>query len=99
MSFLAVGGLQAHYQTEVLKLQRALQGLSRDVVAQPPTLPTEPVASKKALTAVMTALGTGFALLLWVFMRQAWRNAEQNPEGAQKVARLRNTLAKALGRS
>lgn len=86
---VAVGELQARYLNEVISIPRTLQGLSRDVVKQPPTLPTEPVAPKKGLIAVLAALGMGFALLLFVFMRQAWRNATQDPEAAPKVARLR----------
>ena len=88
-SLVAVGELQARYLAEVLAIPRTLQGLSRDVVAQPPTLPTEPVSAKKSLTAVLAALGSGFALLLWVFVRQAWKNAAQDPEAAEKQAKLR----------
>lgn len=87
-SLVAVGELQARYLAEVLNIPRSLQGLSRDVVAQPPTLPTEPVAQKKSLTAVLAALGSGFSLLLWVFMRQAWKSAAQDPEAAEKQAQL-----------
>lgn len=87
-SIVAVGELQARYLGEVLSIPRLLQGLSRDVVVQPPTLPTEPVAPKKSLIAMMAALGSGFALLLWVFMRQAWKNAAQDPQAAEKQAKL-----------
>ena len=88
-SLVAVGELQARYLAEVLAIPRSLQGLSRDVVAQPPTLPTEHVSPKKSLIAVLAALGSGFALLLWVFVRQAWKNAAQDPEVAEKQAKLR----------
>ena len=91
-SIVAVGELQARYLADVLSIPRALQGLSRDVVLQPPTLPTEPVSSKKALMATLAALGTGFALLLFVFVRAAWRGAAQDPEAAQKQIRLRAAL-------
>jgi len=88
-SLVGLGELQTRYLNDVLSIPRALQGLSRDVVKQPPTLPTEPVSNKKALIAIMATLATGFALLLFVFMRQAWRNAAQDPESAPKIARLR----------
>lgn len=91
-SIVGVGELQARYLGEVLSIPRSLQGLSRDVVVQPPTLPTEPVAPKKSLIAVLAALGSGFALLLWVFMRQAWKNAAQDPQAAEKQAKLCATL-------
>jgi uncharacterized protein involved in exopolysaccharide biosynthesis len=91
-SIVAVGELQARYLADVINIPRTLRGLSRDVVVQPPTLPTEPVSSKKALMATLAALGTGFALLLFVFMRAAWRGAAQDPEAAQKQIRLRAAL-------
>ena len=91
-SIVAVGELQARYFSEVLTIPRTLQGLSRDVVKQPPTLPVKPAAPKKSLIAVLAALGAGFALLLWVFMRQAWKSAAQDPQAAQKQARLRAAM-------
>lgn len=91
-SIVAVGELQARYQADVLSIPRSLQGLARDVVMQPPTLSTEPVAPKKSLIAVLAALGSGFALLLWVFMRQAWKNAALDPETAEKQAKLRAAI-------
>lgn len=87
-SIMAVGDLQARYLAEVLAISRALQGLSRDVVLQAPTLPTEPIAPKKRLIAVLAALSSAFALLLWVFMRQAWRKAALDPDAAEKQAKL-----------
>ena len=40
----------------------------------------------------MTTLATGFALLLFIFIRQAWRNAAANPETAAKLAALRASV-------
>ncbi|NMM20407.1 MAG: hypothetical protein HHJ15_10725 [Rhodoferax sp.] len=91
-SIVAVGELQARYQADVLSIPRTLQGLARDVVMQPPTLPTEPVAPKKSLIAILAALGSGFALLLWVFMRQVWRAAALDPQAAEKQAKLRAAI-------
>ena len=93
-SLVGLGELQTRYLSDVLAIPRALQGLSRDVVKQTPTLPTEPVSNKKALIAIMTTLATGFALLLFVFIRQAWRNAAQDPQAAPKLARLRAALGR-----
>ena len=62
---------------------------SRDIVTQPPT---EHVSPKKGLFATLSALAAGFALLLWVFMRQAWRNTVLDPQAAPKLARLRAAL-------
>lgn len=91
-SMVAVGELQARYLADVLNIPRAMQGLSRDVVMQAPTLPAEPNGRKKSLIAILAALGSGFALLLWVFMRQAWKTAALNPEAAEKQAKLRAAI-------
>jgi hypothetical protein len=91
-TIVAVGEMQARYLREVLSTSRSLKGLSRDIVTQPPTLPTEYVSPKKGLFATLSALAAGFALLLWVFMRQAWRNAVLDPQAAPKLARLRAAL-------
>ena len=64
--------------------------------AQPPERKSKP---KKAQMAMISALATGFALLLFVFIRQALRGAAQTPESAEKLSRLRQALSKAFGRS
>ncbi len=92
VSLIAVGELQARYLAEVLSIPRTLQGLTRDVVVQPPTLPIEAVAPKKSLVAALAALGTGFAMLLWVFARKAWMGASQDPLAADKQTRFRKAL-------
>ena len=92
ISMVAVGELQARYFSEVLTISRTLQGLSRDVIVLSPTLPTEPVAPKKSLIAILAAIGGGFALLLWVFSREAWRRAAQDSQSAKKQSRLRGIL-------
>jgi methionine-rich copper-binding protein CopC len=91
-SVVALGELQSRYLGEVLSIPRALQGLSRDVVIQPPTLPTEAVAPKKSLIAILAAMASGFVVLMWVFVRKAWANAQQNPLAVKKQARLRAAL-------
>jgi hypothetical protein len=91
-NIVAVGELQARYLAGVLAIPRALQGLSRDVIMQSPTLPTEPVAPKKSLIAILAALGSGFSLLLWIFVRQAWKNAALDPVTAEKQAKLRAAM-------
>jgi hypothetical protein len=91
-SFVGLGELQARYLGEVLSIPRELQGLSRDVVKQPPTLPTEPVSPKKGLIAALAAIAAGFVFLLWVFMRQAWRNAARDPQAAERQGQLAAAL-------
>lgn len=85
--------LKKRYMDEILEITNLLNGLSRDVVKQPPTLPVDPVAPRKGLIAALSVLATGMLLLLWIFMRQAWLDAEQDPLRAPKIARLRMALS------
>jgi uncharacterized protein involved in exopolysaccharide biosynthesis len=68
-----------------------LKGLTdADVVSAPaPAAVNKPKA--KVVTAV-AVLATGFALLLWVFVRKAFQGAAQHPESAAKLARIRQAL-------
>ncbi len=85
----SVGELQSRHVNEVLNLTRSLQGLSRDVVVQPPTLPTERVSPKKSLITVLATVAAGFVLLVWVFLRQSWKAQATQPAAAAKLGRLR----------
>ena len=84
-------------QYEIARIDESREGAVIQVVdvAQPPERKSKP---KKAMIAVLTSLVTGFALLLGVFVRHAWRNARQDPESAEKLARLRAAFAKSVGR-
>ncbi len=85
-------------QFEMAKIDEAREGATIQVLdaAQPPELKSKP---KKALIAVLATLATCFALLLFVFIRQALRNAGHNPESAQKIAALQKSWRKAWGRA
>jgi uncharacterized protein involved in exopolysaccharide biosynthesis len=72
--------------------QNRLLGLEEtDVVAQP-ALPAARTSPKLKPVLAISILATGFALLLFVFVRQAFRNASANPESAAKIARIRHAL-------
>jgi uncharacterized protein involved in exopolysaccharide biosynthesis len=68
-------------------------------VLQQPTLPTKKVAPKRGIITIMAALAAGFALLLFVFICQALRNAAQDAESAQKLSAIQTAWRKALGKS
>jgi tyrosine-protein kinase Etk/Wzc len=84
-------------QYELAKLDEAREGAVIQVVdvALPPERKSKP---KKALIAVLATLASGFVLLLFVFMRNALRAAQQTPESAQKLQQLRQSWRQALGR-
>ena len=91
-SLIQVGELQTRYLADVTSASRAMQGLTRDVVKQAPTLPAAPQPVKKGLIAILAALGTGFTLLLFVYLRQAWRVAASDPTSAHKQSQLMKAL-------
>ena len=75
-------------QFELAKLDEARDGAVIQVVdvAQAPERKSKP---KRAMIAVLTTLATGFVLLMFVFVRQAWRNAMQDEATAQKLKQLK----------
>lgn len=83
-------------QYEMAKIDEAREGAVIQVVdiAQPPEKKSKP---KKALISVLATLGSGFALLLFVFVRQALRNASQSPESSEKIDRMKASLRRAFG--
>jgi tyrosine-protein kinase Etk/Wzc len=83
-------------QFEMARLDESREGASIQVldIAQAPENKSKP---KKSLIALMTALAAGFALLLFIFIRQALRGASQSPESAQKLYQLHQACRRALG--
>lgn len=84
-------------QYEVARIDESREGAVIQVVdaATPPERKSKP---KKALIAVVATLATGFALLLWVFVRHALRNARQDAASAQKMGLLSTALRRSMGR-
>jgi uncharacterized protein involved in exopolysaccharide biosynthesis len=83
-------------QFEMAKLDESREGATIQII-DPATAPELKSKPKKALIAVLATLATGFLLLLWVFVRQALKNAAQDTESAQKLAGIRAALRRALG--
>lgn len=83
-------------QFEIAKVDEAREGAVIQVLdaAEAPERKSKP---KKAMIAMIAAIASGFALLLFVFIRQALRNAKQDTEAAQKLAILKTSWNKALG--
>jgi uncharacterized protein involved in exopolysaccharide biosynthesis len=64
-------------------------------VAEPPERKAKP---KKAMIAIILALAAGFVLLLLVFVRSALKNASQDEETKLKMASLKGSWQRAIGR-
>jgi uncharacterized protein involved in exopolysaccharide biosynthesis len=84
-------------QFELAKVDEAREGAVIQVLdaAKAPERKAKP---KKAMIAVIATLASGFALLLFVLLRQALANAVQDSESAKKMTQLKNSWRKALGR-
>lgn len=85
-------------QYELARVDESREGAVIQVLdaAQPPERKSKP---KKALIAIITTLATGFALLLFVFVRHALINAGRDQESAEKIGRLKTALRRAFGRA
>ena len=84
-------------QYEMARIDESREGAVIQVLdaAQPPERKSKPKKAQMAMVATLTA---GFVLLLFIFVRQALRNAGHVPEMAEKMDRLRRALARAIGR-
>jgi uncharacterized protein involved in exopolysaccharide biosynthesis len=85
-------------QLELAKVDEAREGAVIQVLdaAQAPERKAKP---KNEIIAIIATLAAGFALLLFVFVRQALANAGQDSESAQKMTQLKNSWLRALGRA
>jgi uncharacterized protein involved in exopolysaccharide biosynthesis len=79
-------------QGQVSALETQLEGLSKALLVQAPTLPEKASQPKKSLLAIGATLGAGLLLLLFVFVRQALRTTAADAEAAGKLARIRRAL-------
>jgi tyrosine-protein kinase Etk/Wzc len=84
-------------QFELAKVDESREGAVIQVLdsAEPPERKAKP---KKALIAIIAFLASGFALLLFVFVRSALKNASQDEETKLKLSALRGSWQRALGR-
>ena len=85
-----IQSLIREYEVARIDEQRDSPFLAQVDVAEAPELKAKP---KKALIAVITTLTFAFLLLLFVFIRQAWRNSDQDPESHQKILHMKKLLS------
>lgn len=85
-------------QFELAKVDEAREGAVIQVLdaALAPERKSKP---KMAIIAIFATLAASFAILLFVFVRQAIANAGQDSESAKKMAKLKNSWRGALGRA
>ena len=85
-------------QFEIAKVDESREGAVIQVLdaAEAPERKSKP---KKAMIAIVATLASVFALLLFVFVRQALANAGHDSESAQKLAKLKSSWRSALWRA
>ena len=85
-------------QFEIAKVDESREGAVIQILdaAQAPERKSKP---KKALIAIIATLAAGFALLLFVFIRQALNNAGKDQESVNKLNQLKASWQKAIGKA
>ncbi len=78
-------------QYELARLDEAREGAVIQVV-DPATPPERKSKPRRAQIAVYTAIGVGFVLVLFVFVRKAFGKALDDPDAAPKFSRIRAGL-------
>lgn len=81
-----------------MAIAKQLAGVDESSLLQAPSLPDRPQSRKSLVIALVSAMATGFLLLVWVFARESMRTAEADPESAGKLRRLRAAWRRAIGR-
>jgi tyrosine-protein kinase Etk/Wzc len=84
-------------QFELAKVDESREGAVIQVldIAEPPERKAKP---KKAMIAIIATLASGFALILFVFVRSAFKNVSQDEETKLRIASLKGSWKRALGR-
>jgi len=75
-------------QFEIAKIDESREGAIIQII-DPAEAPERKSKPKKAMIALIATLATGFALLLFVFLRNGWRRAMEDDETAVKWRRIR----------
>jgi tyrosine-protein kinase Etk/Wzc len=85
-------------QFEIAKVDESREGAVIQILdaAQAPERKSKP---KKALIAIIATLAAGFALLLFVFIRQALNKAGKDQESVNKLNHLKASWQKAIGKA
>ena len=83
-------------QFELAKVDESREGTVIQVldIAEPPERKAKP---KMAMNAIIAALASGFALLLFVFVRSVLKNASQDEDTKLRMATLKSSWNRALG--
>jgi uncharacterized protein involved in exopolysaccharide biosynthesis len=82
----------AKKELENIELKKSLAVRGDEVYVQQASLPQRKVAPKRSLVVLVSVLVSGFALLMFVFVRKAWQSAAQDADASDKLARIKRAL-------
>lgn len=82
----------AKKELENIELKKSLAVRGDEVYVQQPSLPQRKVSPKRSLVVLLAVLASGFALLLFVFIRSVWVSAAQDADASSKLARIKRAL-------
>ena len=80
---------KSRLSASIAQLQLRQAGLSTNDLVQSPSLSETAIKPQKVKNSILAALGSGFILLVFVFIRHALRSAGTNPDTAYKLQRIR----------
>jgi uncharacterized membrane protein len=79
-------------ELENIELRKSLLVKGQEVYVQQASLPQRKVSPKHSLIVLSAILASGFALLIFVFIRKAWASVVQDPESASKLVNIKRSL-------
>ncbi len=82
----------AQKELENVELKKSLAVRGDEVYVQQASLPQRKTSPKRSLVVLMAVLASGFALLIFVFIRKAWASVAQDAESASKLALIKQAL-------
>lgn len=90
--YAALSAEVARKELENTELKKTLTVKGLEVFVQQPSLPLRKTSPKRSRIVLLALFASGLVLLLFVFMRKAWRNAAQDAESASKIAQIKLLL-------
>lgn len=82
----------AKKELENIELKKSLAVRGDEVYVQQASLPQRKVSPKRSLVVLLSVLASGFALLMFVFVRKAFQSATQDADASDKLARIKRAL-------
>ncbi len=90
--YAALNAETAKRELENIELRKSLAEKGDEAYVQRPSLPQRKVSPKRSMVVLLAVLLSGFALLMFVFVRKAWQQAATEPKSVEKIKRIKAAL-------